>query len=76
MARNCPSLFLHPKHWNKQVVIWVDEAGKAGLFGSDGSPKPEVRATARRGLRGGRRRPAVSRRIQRRRQAAGQERAA
>ncbi|MBI2824308.1 MAG: acetylxylan esterase [Planctomycetia bacterium] len=38
-----PAVFLHPKNWNKQVVLWIDEAGKAGLFGSDGSPRPEVR---------------------------------
>ena len=34
-----PALFLHPKeNWNKQVVIWVDEKGKAGLLKDDGSP--------------------------------------
>ncbi len=38
-----PALFLHPKNWNKRVVIWADEAGKAALFGSDGTPRPEVR---------------------------------
>ncbi|HVU90244.1 MAG TPA: acetylxylan esterase [Pirellulales bacterium] len=38
-----PTVFLHPKKWSKQVVIWADENGKAGLFASDGSPKPEVR---------------------------------
>ena len=39
-----PTIFLHPKQWNKKVVIWADENGKAGLFSSDGSPTPEVRA--------------------------------
>lgn len=39
-----PVLFFLPNQWNKQVVIWADEAGKAGLFGSDGSPQPAVRA--------------------------------
>jgi dienelactone hydrolase len=38
-----PLVFLHPKKWNKQVVIWPHENGKAGLYGSDGSPKPAVR---------------------------------
>jgi len=38
-----PTVFLHPKQWNKKVVIWADESGKSGLFGSDGSPKAEVR---------------------------------
>jgi dienelactone hydrolase len=37
-----PVVFLHPKKWNKQVVIWVEEAGKSGLFGSNGSPKYEI----------------------------------
>ncbi len=39
-----PVVFLHPKTWNKQVVIWVDGAGKSGLFNSDGSPKPEIKS--------------------------------
>jgi hypothetical protein len=38
-----PVLFLHPKKWNKQVVIWAHERGKAGLYGSDGSPNPAVK---------------------------------
>jgi hypothetical protein len=38
-----PVLFLHPKEgWNGQVVIWLHEDGKAGLFGSDGTPVPAV----------------------------------
>jgi hypothetical protein len=38
-----PALFLHPKGgWNKQVVVWLDEAGKAGLLQDDGSAKPAV----------------------------------
>lgn len=36
-----PALFLHPKdNWNKQVVVWVHEKGKAGLLNDDGSPAP------------------------------------
>ncbi|MBI2946041.1 MAG: acetylxylan esterase [Verrucomicrobia bacterium] len=27
-----PVAFLHPKEWNGQTVIWVDEQGKAGLY--------------------------------------------
>ena len=38
-----PLMFVRPKTWNKQVVIWVDGAGKSGLFNSDGSPKPEIK---------------------------------
>ena len=38
-----PALFLHPKDdWNKQVVVWVHERGKAGLLGDGGSPTPAV----------------------------------
>jgi hypothetical protein len=42
-----PAVFLHPKEWNGQTVIWVDQAGKAGLFapeGTAGQPvlRPEV----------------------------------
>ena len=44
-----PAVFLHPRDWNKTVVVWVDESGKAGLFGSDGGPKPEVRALLDKG---------------------------
>ena len=39
-----PALFLHPKaNWNRQVVLWVDEKGKAGLLSDDGAPRPAVR---------------------------------
>lgn len=38
-----PIVCLHPKKWNKQVVIWVDESGKSGLFNADGSPKYEIK---------------------------------
>lgn len=38
-----PIVFLHPKKWNKQVVVWVDESGKSGLFNVDGSPKYEIK---------------------------------
>ena len=39
-----PALFLHPKgNWNKQVVIWVSEKGKAGLLGGDGTPTAAVK---------------------------------
>jgi dienelactone hydrolase len=38
-----PLVMLHPKNWNKRVVIWIDEAGKAGLYGADDQPLPAVR---------------------------------
>ena len=37
-----PVIVLHPKKWNKRVVIWVHETGKAGLYGADGAPTPAV----------------------------------
>jgi dienelactone hydrolase len=37
-----PVVFLFPKKWNREVVIWIHEDGKNGLFNKDGSPKPEV----------------------------------
>jgi hypothetical protein len=39
-----PVVVLHPKNWNKRVVIWAHEAGKAGLFGPDGAVTPAVQA--------------------------------
>lgn len=40
-----PVIFLHPKgrEWNGRVVVWLDGAGKAGLFGADGAPIPAVK---------------------------------
>jgi dienelactone hydrolase len=37
-----PTIFLHPKQWNRSVVIWVHPDGKAGLYGADGAPRPEI----------------------------------
>jgi dienelactone hydrolase len=38
-----PALFLHPKgNWNKQVVVWVSDKGKAGLLDAGGAPTPAV----------------------------------
>jgi dienelactone hydrolase len=38
-----PASFFHPgERWNKQIVIWIDGSGKDGLYGTDGSPKPEL----------------------------------
>jgi dienelactone hydrolase len=37
-----PLVFLHPKDWNGQALIWVDDAGKASLFTAAGEVKPEV----------------------------------
>ncbi|MSR32305.1 MAG: acetylxylan esterase [Gemmataceae bacterium] len=34
--------WLHPKDWKGKAVVWLDDAGKAGLFNPDGSVKVEV----------------------------------
>jgi dienelactone hydrolase len=39
-----PTVVLHPKNWNKRVVIWVDESGKSALFGADGKLAPQATA--------------------------------
>ncbi len=39
-----PMVALHPKNWNKRVVLWIHEQGKDGLFAADGSPAPETKA--------------------------------
>jgi dienelactone hydrolase len=42
-GQELPVAFLLPKNWNKRAVLWIDESGKAGLYGSDGSLKPEIK---------------------------------
>lgn len=45
-----PALFFHPKEWNKQVVVWVDGKGKAGLLNADGTrPSTAVQDLVDRG---------------------------
>lgn len=44
-----PTVFLHPKQWNRRVVVWIDPRGKAGMYGSDGSPRAEVHEMLKRG---------------------------
>ncbi|HEY2841128.1 MAG TPA: acetylxylan esterase, partial [Pirellulales bacterium] len=39
-----PLVILHPKKWNKRVVIVLDEAGKSALFDAEG--KPQALATS------------------------------
>jgi hypothetical protein len=38
-----PMAFLHPKKWNKQVVLWLSEQGKSALFNADGGPSAEAK---------------------------------
>lgn len=35
-----PVVWLYPKKWNGRAVVWLDDAGKSGLFNADGSVKP------------------------------------
>ena len=37
-----PMAFLHPKKWNKQVVLWLSEQGKSAIFNSEGGPSTEA----------------------------------
>ena len=37
-----PVTWLYPKEWNGHAVVWLDDAGKAGLYNADGSIKPAV----------------------------------
>ena len=46
LGEELPAVFLYPKQWNGQTVVWVDAAGKAGLFesGAAGSaPRAHIR---------------------------------
>jgi dienelactone hydrolase len=38
-----PAAFLHPKKWNKEVVLWLSEQGKAAIFNADGGPSAEAK---------------------------------
>jgi dienelactone hydrolase len=44
-----PVIFLLPKQWSKQVVIWADENGKQALFAGDGQPRKEVQQLLKAG---------------------------
>ncbi|HVA47202.1 MAG TPA: acetylxylan esterase [Pirellulales bacterium] len=41
-GQELPVAFLLPKNWNKRAVLWIDGSGKAGLYATDGKPRPEV----------------------------------
>lgn len=45
-----PALFFYPNQWNKQVVVWVHERGKAGLVDESGQPTPQVRRLVAAGV--------------------------
>ncbi len=42
-SEEVPATFCFPKDWKGTTVVWLDAAGKGGLFGADGSPIAEVR---------------------------------
>ena len=45
-----PALFIYPKtNWNREIVIWLTDTGKAGLSGSDRKLLPSITALARKG---------------------------
>ena len=44
-----PVVWLYPKEWNGRVVVWLDDAGKGGLFDANGSLKSEVAAVVKSG---------------------------
>jgi len=48
-----PAVVLDPKQRSKQTVIWIDEAGKTGLFldGAPSRPRPEVEKLLATGAR-------------------------
>ncbi len=37
-----PLVVLHPKKWDKRIVIWLHESGKAGLYGPGGELAPAI----------------------------------
>ena len=41
-SEELPVTWLYPKTWNGRAVVWLDQAGKAGMFSSDGSLQPAV----------------------------------
>ncbi len=45
-----PVAWLHPRDSRGRAVVWLDEAGKAGLYGPDGALKPGVRRLLESGV--------------------------
>jgi len=37
-----PTVFLLPQNWNRQVVLWLDLAGKSGLYAADSKPNAQI----------------------------------
>jgi hypothetical protein len=49
-SEQLPALFFLPENWNKRVVIWLTDKGKAGLLDSDGKPIVEIRKLLKEGV--------------------------
>lgn len=46
-----PTVFLYPKNWNKEVVLWIGgDQGKTDLFGADNKPTPAVAELLKQGF--------------------------
>jgi dienelactone hydrolase len=45
-----PVVFLHPKEWKGQVVIWLTDQGKEGLFAGETDPRPAIEKLLRAGV--------------------------
>jgi dienelactone hydrolase len=49
-SEQLPALFFLPENWNKRVVIWLSDKGKAGLVDADGKPIVEIRKLLKEGV--------------------------
>jgi dienelactone hydrolase len=49
-SEQLPALFFLPENWNKRVVLWLTDKGKAGLVDSDGKPIVEIRKLLKEGV--------------------------
>ncbi len=49
-GEDIPAAFLYPHVWNHQVVLWIDGAGKAGMFDAQGGPIPPISALLKAGF--------------------------
>ena len=45
-----PVVWLYPKNWKNRATIFLSPDGKAGIYGPDGNPRPEVAALLRSGV--------------------------
>lgn len=45
-----PLMFLYPREWNRQVVLWLDSRGKSALLEDDGPPTAAIRELLQAGV--------------------------